>query len=670
MHKSLIKKHQKHTTPSLFENFFELGLDEAFSPFLKPKARKWSEKLELKAALFSAFFLVFGFLLSYIPSMEPLSAIFLVGVFFLSGIPSLIESIENLFDLQINIDMLMTLAAFSSLYIGNGYEGGLLLVLFALSGAMEEAVESRASSAIKSLESLSPTTVHLITDDGTMQERSVREVAVGACIRIKAGEVVPLDSTIIEGISFFDLSHITGESFPQKKKEGQSVVAGSKNIESPVLASVDKPFSSSTLANIIELVRSAQEAKPQLQRFFDKFSRKYAISIMAVSAFVALSFPFFFSLPFFGEEGALYRALSFLIAASPCALIIAVPIAYLSGISSCAKKGILLKGGAIFDALASCRLFALDKTGTLTTGNLHLEEITPLTKGALSVKKEALQAAIALEEGAIHPIAKAIDAYGKKYAILPLKLISSQVHLGEGVLGSASSQGKEVLVGIGGLSLLKNQVSSDLFSFAAKKSEELKEKGNIHCFLLFGDALFSIELADTIREEAKEAIESLKKLGYITLMLTGDHEKSALTVAKSLSLDEVLHSLSPEDKLLKIEDLTSSDKVIMCGDGINDAPSLARATVGIAIGGGANTIAMESADVILLNQNLLDLPWLIKKARLCQSIVKQNLILALGAIFIASLLSLLGLIPLWAAVIAHEGGTILVGLNALRLLSK
>lgn len=325
--------HPHRSHPIYFEEFFDLGLDESASPFIKKDSRNWGENLSLKAAAISAVLLFLSFFLSLHASTLPLSHLSLILVYFLVGIPSLIESIEDIISLEINIDVLMTLAAFSSVLIGSGIEGGLLLVLFAISHAMEDAVTAKAKSAINSLKKLSPTVASVIEEDGSLIERSIKDIDIGTLILIKAGQVIPLDGEVIEGTSSVNLVHLTGENLPITKEPGDTVPSGGRNLEGALTVKVSHSSSESTLARIIRLVTEAQEARPRLQRWFEGISRTYALSIIGLAAFFALSMPFALPISYLGEEGSLYRALAFLIAASPCALILAIPIAYLSAIS-------------------------------------------------------------------------------------------------------------------------------------------------------------------------------------------------------------------------------------------------------------------------------------------------------------------------------------------------
>ncbi len=643
-------------TELVFQEYFELGQQENYSPFLTPASRKWSVNLPLKSAFAAAFFLTVSFTLSFFPATQPLSYILLIAVYFLAGVPSLIESLEDLTNLEVNIDILMTLAAFSSVFIGSGMEGGLLLVLFALSGAMEEAVTAKAKSTISSLHKLSPTIAHVLKADGTLVETAVKEIAPGTLILVKSGQVIPLDGKVTHGISSVNLVHLTGENLPVPKTVGEEVPAGAQNLEGSLTLEVTRTSSDSTLSRIVTLVTQAQDAKPHLQRWFDSLSRRYAETVILLSSAFALILPYILPIPFLGTEGSVYRALSFLIAASPCALIIALPIAYLSAISVCARRGILLKGGSVLDALASCKGIAFDKTGTLTTGELTLKSI----EGAASEVelKEVLAYAYALEQNAIHPIAKALSAFCVEKNVLPAKVASFKAIPGQGLEGVFD--GEVITIG---------RPATDLPPELHSKVQEAQVRGEIVAVLKREKKTFLFCFGDKIRPHMAETLQALSKKLKI-FMFTGDHHASARRVAEELGITHWEAGLKPEDKLNRLATLSQEIGLAMVGDGINDAPALARATVGICMGKVGTTTAMDASDIVLLNDNIELLNWLFDKARQTKRIVNQNLGLAAGAIVVASLPALMGLVPLWLAVVMHEGGTILVGLNALRLLRK
>jgi Zn2+/Cd2+-exporting ATPase len=675
-------KAAKH--PRIFEEFFGLGREESASPFLTDSARRWAINLTLKSAAAAAFLLLTALTLSLFPTLLPLSNLLLVAVYFLAGVPALIEAVEDLMSGEVNIDILMTLAAFSSVLIGSPMEGGLLLVLFALSGSIEDSVTAKAKGSLNALHKLSPSKACVITKAGQLIERSVRDIPIDTLILIKAGEVVPLDGVVIEGASSVNLAHLTGESVPMTKKVGDFIPSGAMNLEGAVTLQVTQIQANSTLMKIVQLVTEAQEAKPKLQQRFDQFSRAYAVTIISLTALFAVTFPYLLQIPFLGYEGSIYRSLAFLIAASPCALILAVPIAYLSAISACAKQGILLKGGVVLDALASCSLIAFDKTGTLTTGELRcagIEEIgstSPNTSAALS-------AAYSLERNAVHPIAKAILSYAEKKGVKTLSIKEFQSIPGYGLQGIVTVPNGEVTdytdkqvasaqflkTFIGNADYLLPKLSQTQKHLLEAKMAEIYAAGELFAAMLMGDRLFLFRFEDDIRTGMKETLERLHKEGrWNLLMLSGDHKASVTATAALLGFNEYYADLRPESKLDHVTRLSKEKGLVMIGDGVNDAPALARATVGICMGKVGSGAAIEAAEVILLHDNLEQLPWLMKKARQTQAIVKQNLIIAIGAIGLAAIPALAGIVPLWLAVVMHEGGTVLVGLNALRLLSR
>lgn len=648
--------------------FFEMGKQESVSPFLKKSSREWSSNLTLKAASVAAVLLILTFTLSFFEGLKPLHHLLLIFVYFLAGIPSLIESIEDLMDGEVNIDMLMTIAAFASIFIGNGMEGALLLVLFSLSGAMEDAVTQKAKGSLSSLHKLAPTKATVVEKDGTLIERAVSEIPVGTKILVKAEQIVPLDGKVIEGISSVNLSHLTGESLPITKKIGDQVAAGARNLDGVLTIEVDRSSTDSTLAKIIELVTQAQEARPALQRWFDRVSRSYALSIISLSALFALTMPFLLSIPFLGVEGSLYRSLAFLIAASPCALIIAIPIAYLSAVSICAKNGILLKGGITLDALAKCTAIAFDKTGTLTTGNLTCVGIESLTPSARVGAEYALATAAALEKNAVHPIANAIVSFAAGKPLPHIVLTDFKAIAGYGLQATTLINGKKEELYIGRPSYVMETLPTTQQQALTTMVEASKERGELIALLLIGDAAYLFRFRDTLRPEIGAVLQAIHRRGWTTVMLTGDHAASANRVAEEVGIDEVHAGLSPEEKLNYVASLADQKGLAMIGDGVNDAPALARATVGICMGKIGSTAAIDASDVVLLHDNIEKLDWLIGKAKKTQRIVKENLLVASAAIVIASFPALGGIIPLWLAVVMHEGGTILVGLNALRLL--
>lgn len=649
-------------TPYLFDEFFASGMEESISPFLTPNSRSFGKNLSLKSSSAAAFLLATAFGFSFYS--PPLSHLFLSFVYFLVGVPALIAAISDLKNLEINIDVLMTVAAFLAVTIGSGLEGALLLVLFELSHGMEHAVSDKARSALHNLNNLAPKFAFLLDKEGTVYEKAVREIKIGDKMLVKNGEVVPLDGKVVEGYSSVNLVHLTGESVPIPKAPGDPIPAGARNLEAALTIEVNRTSSDSTLSRIIQLITEAHEAKPRLQRWLDDFGKYYATAVIALTFLFALLLPFLLSTSYLGREGSIYRALAFLIAASPCALIIATPTAYLSAISICAKRGILLKGGITLDALAKCTSVAFDKTGTLTTGDLVCTKIEPVGKTQIDADT-AISIAYGLERNAVHPIATALCNLAISKKIRPAEITSFQSIPGSGLEGKYGE--KSVFIG------LPERVLSHLTSEARGRLQEILKtsEGGAYAALAIGQEGFLFRFSDEVRQNAAPLIQKIKTVNNLkTIMLTGDNWKSAENVGKLLELDHIYADLRPEDKLSKVAELSEEGGLAMVGDGINDAPALARATVGISMGKIGSATAVDASDVVLLNDDLHLLSWLFTKARQTIRIVKQNLTLALGIILVATLPALLGLVPIWGAVILHEGGTVLVGLNSLRLFRK
>ncbi len=655
------------STPYIFDEFFASGKEESISPFLTPSSRSWGKNLPLKTALTSAGCLALAFISSFF--LPPLSSLLLLIVYFLSGTPALLGAIEDIRNFEINIDVLMTLAALLSIIIGSGMEGALLLVLFEFSGAMEQMVAEKTKGALSHLNQISPRMAWVIDADGISFEKSVKEIPIGAKLLVRAGEVVPLDGIVIEGSSFVNLFHLTGEGQPIAKKKGDEIQAGARNFDGTLTIQVSRTSNDSTISRIITLITQAQEAKPRLQRLLDRFGSWYAIVIICLFVLFAITIPLLFPMPYFGPEGGIYRALAFLIAASPCALIIATPTAYLSAISSCARKGIILKGGVILDALASCSTIAFDKTGTLTTGQLRCVCVDQMTAASVCTPKEALSIAYALERNAVHPIADAINRHAQEQNIRPIELTHFNSVPGYGLEGLVSLDGKPISVSIGHAAFISQKIAPNEQEEWQRIAPTLFRSGHLNTILLVGSSVFVFHFLDTIRPQSVQMIQTLKAQERLhPIMLTGDHSDIADAVALEVGIEEVHANLRPEDKLQKVTEYAQKGGLMMVGDGINDAPALARATVGISMGKIGSATAVDASDVVFLNDDLFLLSWLTHKAHQTLRIVKQNISLALGVILFATTPALIGIVPLWVAVLLHEGGTVLVGLNSLRLL--
>lgn len=654
----------KHNTSSPYDldDFFASGYDESENPFIVTASRMWGKYVPLLGAISATLFLLISYIANFFN--PTLSHLFLVFVYFLAGTPAFVVSLRNLLSLNINIQVLMTLAALLSVWIGQEIEGGLLLVLFALSEGLEETVTKKTKGALHELHKLAPTMAEVVSEDGTIFPKSVKEIELNTHIIVKAGEVVPLDGIIVDGSSYVNLSHLTGESIPIAKRIGDNIQAGAYNTDGTLTIEVTKLSADSTLSKIIRLVTEAQESKPKLQRFLDRFSRTYATSIILLSLSCAIFLPLLIkTMPYLGTSGSIYRALALLIAASPCALIIATPTAYLSAISSCARRGVLLKGGVVLDSLSKCKRLAFDKTGTLTTGRLSCKQID--IDGSCYTVEEGISVAMGLERAAVHPIATAIVSYGHSKEIKATKIEDLKVLAGQGVQGMVMHGSEMKPCAIGSPDFILSKLSDP--ERRKKFSETLMHGGNVVTLMLLDQTLLTFHFADELRNDLKSIISTLKQRLKLT-MLTGDHRENAEFVGNQVGIEDIHADLRPEDKLRLVCEIAEKEPLIMVGDGLNDAPALTRALVGIAMGEIGSATAIEAADVVLLRDDLPLIAWLHKKAKKTHQVVTQNLSLALLVILCASILSITGIVPLWLAVILHEGSTVTVGLNSLRLL--
>ncbi|SGA00467.1 cation-translocating P-type ATPase [Chlamydia abortus] len=646
-------------SPEKLNNFFESGMTEDNSPMLSQGSRLLNRNLSLKSACVSLGMYLCA-LVFYWFHVTKISNLFVVFTFFLAGTPALIKSLDDIRNKTVNIDILMTSAAFGSIFIGGALEGSLLLVLFAISEALGQMVSGKAKGTLASLKHLAPTIAWVVQEDGNLEKIPVRLVEVGHIIRVKSGEIVPLDGEIVHGSSSINLMHLTGEKIPKSCQVGSIVPAGAHNLEGSFDLKVLKTGADSTISHIINLVIQAQKSKPRLQQRLDKYSSVYALTIFAISTSIAVLVPLFTSIPFLGPNSAFYRALAFLIAASPCALIIAIPIAYLSAVNACAKHGVLLKGGVVLDRLASCNSIVMDKTGTLTTGELTC--IGCDTFG--NEHPDFFPSILALEQSSMHPIAQAIVSYLMKNNVSSRPAEEYCMIPGQGVRGLF--EGKEAFVGRVDTALQK--IPQDYVQELEERIHTARQRGEICSLAYLQDCYALFYFKDTPRPDAEKIVKELRNDGYTISMLTGDHQISAENTAKLLGISEVFANLSPDDKLDKVRELAKQRHILMVGDGINDAPALAQATVGVAMGEAGSATAIEAADIVLLHDAISLLPWIIRKAKQTRRIVTQNLGLALAIILLVSWPASLGIIPLWLAVILHEGSTIVVGLNALRLL--
>ncbi|XP_057481857.1 probable cadmium/zinc-transporting ATPase HMA1, chloroplastic [Actinidia eriantha] len=637
------------------------------------------------------------------PAVKPLQHIFILIAFPLVGVSASLDCLIDITGGKINIHVLMALAAFASVFMGNPLEGGLLLAMFNLAHIAEEYFTSRSKIDVKELKENYPDFALVLEvnnekppnfSDLSYKEVPVNNLEVGSYILVKAGESVPVDCEVFQGRSTITIEHLTGEVKPVDRKVGDSIPGGARNLDGMMILKAKKTWKDSMLSRIVQLTEEAQLSKPKLQRWLDKFGEHYSRVVVVLSVATALLGPLLFKWPLISTSvcrGSVYRALGLMVAASPCALAVA-PLAYATAISACARKGILLKGGHVLDALASCQTIAFDKTGTLTTGEFMCKAIEPIhghrkndgekfvSCCVPSCEKEALAVAAAMEKGTTHPIGRAVvdHSVGK---VLPSFSVESFENLpGRGLFATLSSiepglvGGKPLKASLGSVEFITSHFNSADESKKIMEAVSTSSHGTdfVHAALSVNKKVTLFHFEDKPRSGAMDVVLALQDQAKLhVIMLTGDHDSSAWRVANAIGINEVYCNLKPEDKLSHVTSISkdTGGGLIMVGDGINDAPALAAATVGIVLAQRASGAAIAVADVLLLQDNISGVPFCVAKSRQTTSLVQQNVALALSSILLASLTSVLGFIPLWLTVLLHEGGTLLVCLNSIRALN-
>ena len=613
------------------------------------------------AAAICGLLVIFGWLCLYF-NWSGLALLILTAAYVIGGYESTKEGLTTLWrEKELDVDLLMIIAALGAASLGlwqRDYyliiDGAILILIFAISGALESFAMKRTERNIKSLMEVTPDTARVI-HDGREKQITIAQLQVGDLVLVKPGEMIPTDGLILEGETAVNQAPITGESIPVDKTIGDEVFAGTLNGNGVLQLKVHQHPESSLIQRVIRLVEQAQTQAPPSQQFVERFERGYAKVIVFLGVILGTLPPFVLG---WDWETTIYRMLIFLVVASPCALMASIMPTLLSGIANGARKGILFKNGAQLEKIGRLKAIAFDKTGTLTMGQLEVVAIIPAAQYST---EQVLELAAAIESGSEHPIGEAIIQAATEAGGAWPSATHIQAQTGRGIVGEVA--GVKVTVG----KALEIPCSAELK--AASNSLETSGKTVIWVSLA-EEVIGLIAVADTIKPEAANAIASLKKLGIeATAMLTGDNQRTAQSVAQTLNLDRVHAQLLPEDKLAVIGHLQHTyQNVAMVGDGINDAPALAAATVGVAMGVSGTDVALESADIILMSDNLAKLSQAIQLGRRANRIIKQNITFALFFICLLLLANLVGSINLPLGVIGHEGSTLLVTLNGLRLL--
>jgi Cd2+/Zn2+-exporting ATPase len=578
------------------------------------------------------------------------------GVAFLAGgVPSAKVAFDELVGARrLNVDLLMVVAALGAASVGQAGDGAVLLFLFSLSNALQAWAFDRTRNAIRALMKLHPEGATLLGPDG--RERWVRldEIAPGDLALVRPGERFAADAVLEAGYTSVDESALTGESVPVDKAPGDRLFGGTLNGEGVVRARVERPAAESALARLVRMVEQAQAARGPTEEFAARFEGPYTIGVL-------LSVPVVFAalhlLAGLASGDAWYRAMTFLVVASPCAVVISTPAAVLAAMAAGARNGALFKSGAALEALAAARIVAFDKTGTLTEGRMRLVEVVALAGG----EDELRALAAGLERHSEHPVARAIVAGWPGDAPAPADV---QAVRGQGIRGVLG--GETVWAGSRRMAAAQG---ATLTATAEARLAELERRGITTVLLGRGACVAGLlGVADTARAEAPATVRGLREQGLRVVMLTGDREAVARHVAEGLGIDEVRAELLPEHKLEAIAALRREGRVAMVGDGVNDAPALAAADVGVAMGSGSD-VSLESADLVLMKSDLSKLGGAVGLARKTAATIRFNLTFAMGVILVVGTLSLLGRIPLPLGVVAHEGGTIFVVSVGLRLLA-
>jgi len=580
------------------------------------------------------------------------------------GYDILLKAFKNIRNGQVFDEcFLMMVATAAAFAIGENAEACAVMLFYQIGELFQSCAVGRSRQSIADMMSIAPESANLEAEDGTVDEVDPDEVEPGSVILIRPGERIPLDGEVIEGESFLDTAALTGESLPRRVKPGDQVISGCLNGDTALRVRTIKAYEDSTVAKILELVETASEKKARLENFITRFARWYTPAVTVCAALLALIPPLLLGQPF---GGWVKRACIFLIVSCPCALVISVPLGFFGGIGAASKIGVLVKGSSFLESLAEMTTIVFDKTGTLTRGEFRVTKVRPSEKAVRLAPENAADLLLDLaahgEALSTHPIARSVrEAYGKEPSLDRVSEVKEVA--GRGI--RALVDGKQLLIG----STL--HLSGEGISFA-----EETDPGTVLYISLDGEYMGSIVISDTIKEGAAEALRSMKKAGITkTVMLTGDRKKEAAAVAEALGIDEYHSELLPADKVARVEKLLaeagsgeSRGKVGFVGDGLNDAPVLMRADVGIAMGSLGSDAAIEAADIVLMDDDIRKIGSVVRISRKTLGIVRQNVVFALAVKFAVLLLGAFGLANMWEAVFGDVGVTVIAILNSMRAL--
>lgn len=621
--------------------------------FFEEKMPFWKRQ-KIITGIISAGFLASGLALEFFTSLDILAQIIFLSVIAVSGRDILKKAGLSILKRRLDMNCLISIAAFGSFFIGHGEEGAAVIFLFFIAESLEDYAADRAKQSISQLLKLAPDTARVKRNNKEI-ELHVHEVQVGDIIVIRPGEKIPLDGEVLIGQSSINESPITGESLPAEKTEGDKVYAGTMNEEGYLEVKVTKKTGDTVLSKIVKMVEEAEKKKSKTEKFIDKFARYYTPAVIGL-AFVTFLIPtFVLGYPW---DVWFYRALVLLVVSCPCALAISTPVAMVSALTSAAKHGILIKGASYLEELNRVKAIAFDKTGTLTKGKLEVTDIVGFNSHS---SEEVLSIAASLESRSEHPIAKAVLKKARSKNIQFKEISGFRAITGRGL--EAQINGRTYYAGAGSL-------FDDLSMEIPKELSQFEMQGKTSIFISDKNrAIGVIALGDMVRDKAPLIVSHLKKLRIRTEMITGDNKRVAESLAGKIGIDAYHAQLLPDDKVKVVEELTGRfGSVAMVGDGVNDAPALAVASVGIAMGTIGSDVAIETADIALMHDDLSKIDYLMFLSRKTMRVVKQNVSLSILIKGSFTVLALLGLINLWVAVaIGDMGLSLAVILNAMRL---
>jgi Cd2+/Zn2+-exporting ATPase len=619
------------------------------------------EGVEWKAELVAAVLCGMFGLGAWFFRAHPLSVLGYVAAYVAGSWFTVQDVWERLKKRAIDVHFLMLAVALGSASIGAWGEGATLLFLFSLSGALEGFALGRTQREIRSLFREAPKFATVLDPGGQERELQVEKLRRGMRLLVKPGAQFPVDAEIVKGQTASDESNLTGEVTPVAKAIGDTVLAGTINLWGAVEVLVLRPVAESSLQKIIHLIKEAQQRKAPAQQFTDRFGSYYTYSVLGLSVIMFFVWWLGFGqAPFAAQNlghSAFYHAMTLLVVASPCALVLSIPSAVLAAIAWSARHGILFRGGAAVEKLAGVNTVALDKTGTLTTGELRVEVVESFPPGR---EAEVAQLAFSLERLSTHPLARAITRHGKQQGLQALELADFESITGQGL--RARRNGDDCLLG-------RREWLAQGSHAAAIAQVPPTEPGFSEIWLAEGALLGRLILRDDIRPQARNLVDELHREGLRAVVLTGDRKATAEHLQRELGIQDVRAELKPEEKLAAIRSLTEQGKcVAMVGDGVNDAPSLAAAHIGVAMGARGSDAALEQADVVLMHDRLENFLAAFRLSQRARRVIRQNLVISLGTVVVLVTFAILGRIPLTVGVVGHEGSTVIVVMNSLRLL--